>query len=126
MDKPRRKPGLGVSKNGKNCIDGKEESYERNPGGVPFVFNPKFSERFNVLKTCSGWRKHIFDSLSPGGSRGLTKRAEGPIISIEGRCGGQLSADPLWFRETQIEKPSPARVAVSAFYDDRDRKGSDM
>ena len=50
-NKPRRKPGLGVSKNGKNCIDGKEESYERNPGGVPFVFNPKFSERFNVLKT---------------------------------------------------------------------------
>ena len=63
---------------------------------------------------------------SPGGSRGLTKRAEGPIMNVEGRCGGQLSADPLWFRETQIEKPSPARVAVSAFYDDRDRKGSDM
>ena len=38
--------GLRVSKNGKNSINGKEESYERNPGRVPFVFNQKFSERF--------------------------------------------------------------------------------
>ena len=36
---------LRVSKNGKNSINGKEESYERNPGRVPFVFNQKFSER---------------------------------------------------------------------------------
>ena len=35
-----------MSKNGKNSINGKEESYERNPGRVPFVFNRKFSELF--------------------------------------------------------------------------------
>ena len=28
--------------------DGKEESYERKPGRVPFVFNPKFFELFEV------------------------------------------------------------------------------
>ena len=32
-----------MSKNGKNSINGKEESYERNPGRVPFVFNQPFS-----------------------------------------------------------------------------------
>ncbi len=52
-----------VSKNGKNSINGKEESYERNPGRVPFVFNQKFSELLKVLKTCSGWRKYFFASL---------------------------------------------------------------
>ena len=35
-----------LSKNGKNSVNGKEESYERNPGRVPFVFNQKFSELF--------------------------------------------------------------------------------
>ena len=42
-------PSLRVSKNGKNSNNGKEESYERNPGRVPFVFNQKFfrtSHRF--------------------------------------------------------------------------------
>ena len=41
--------GLRVSKNAEKLFNGKEESYERNPGGVPFVFNHKFfgtSERF--------------------------------------------------------------------------------
>ena len=54
---------LRVSKNSKNSINGKEESYERNPGRVPFVFNRKFSELFKGLKTCSDWRKHFFDRL---------------------------------------------------------------
>ena len=35
---------LSLSKNTKNEFNGKEESYERNPGRVPFVFNQKFSE----------------------------------------------------------------------------------
>ena len=37
---------LRVSKTVKTIPDGKEESYERNPGRVPFVFNQKFSELF--------------------------------------------------------------------------------
>ena len=35
---------LNLSNNRKDADDGKEESYERNPGGVPFVLNHKFSE----------------------------------------------------------------------------------
>ena len=35
---------LRLSKKQENLRDGKEESYERNPGGVPLVFNHKFFE----------------------------------------------------------------------------------
>ena len=36
-----------------SLIDGKEESYERDPGGVPFVFNKEVSRTFSkVLETC--------------------------------------------------------------------------
>ena len=35
-----------LSKKREDLRDGKEESYERNPGRVPFVFNHKFFETF--------------------------------------------------------------------------------
>ena len=45
------------------------------------------------------------------------------IIKIEE--GAATSGQPGWVKAS-VEKPSPARVAVSAFYDDRNRKGPDM
>ena len=45
------------------------------------------------------------------------------IIKIRGRCDKRSALyDNDFFRK----KPSPARVAVSAFYDDRDRERPDM
>ena len=41
---------LRLSKKQENLRDGKEESYERNPGGVPLVFNHKFFETFQRFK----------------------------------------------------------------------------
>ena len=37
---------LNLSNNREDADDGKEESYERNPGGVPFVLNQKFFRTF--------------------------------------------------------------------------------
>ena len=59
--------GPSVSKSGETVRGGKEESYERNPGRVPFVLNPKFSELLKGLKTCPDWRTHGFASLGPPG-----------------------------------------------------------
>ncbi len=39
-------PASECRKTVKTFLDGKEESYERNPGRVPFVFNHKFLKRF--------------------------------------------------------------------------------
>ena len=39
---------LRLSINQKISRDGKEDSYERNPGGVSFVLNHKFFELFEV------------------------------------------------------------------------------
>ena len=45
------------------------------------------------------------------------------ILKIRGRCDKRSALyDNDFFRK----KPSPARVAVSAFYDDRDRERPDM
>ena len=45
------------------------------------------------------------------------------IIKIRGRCDKRSALyDNDFFRK----KPSPCRVAVSAFYDDRDRERPDM
>ncbi len=41
---------------------GKEDGYERNPGGVSFVFNEKISELFSVLKSWAACQK-LFDRL---------------------------------------------------------------
>ena len=41
---------LRLSKKRKILCGGKEESYERNPGGVPLVFNHKFFETFLRFK----------------------------------------------------------------------------
>jgi hypothetical protein len=53
--------------------NGKEESYERNPGGVSFVFNLSFSELLRVQKNLLSLSKTLFrqaagalDSKAPG------------------------------------------------------------
>ena len=66
-----RSPGAECRKSRGDFIDGKEESYERDPGRVPFVFNKKVFRTFKkVLKTCSACRKDVFDRLAAGGPVG--------------------------------------------------------
>ena len=43
---PVRAAVLGLSKKGELLDNGKEDSYERNPGGVSFVLNHKFLGTF--------------------------------------------------------------------------------
>ena len=55
--------------------------------------------------------------------RRLDNRAGMGIIKMRGRCDKRSALyDNDFFRK----KPSPCRVAVSAFYDDRDRERPDM
>ena len=56
-------------------------------------------------------------------SRPLDKTEISAIINIERRCDKRLALELGYFK---VKKPSLARVAVSAFYDDRHREGSDM
>ena len=58
--------GLGLSKEPKDLRDGKEDSYERNPGGVSFVFNHKFFALQKVRKTCSSLPKRFFRRAAAG------------------------------------------------------------
>ena len=83
--------GLECQKMVKTASTGRKRVTRGTQEGFLSFLIRSFQNFFKGLKTCSGWRKHIFDSLSPGGSRGLTKRAGGPIISIEGRCGKRLA-----------------------------------
>jgi hypothetical protein len=55
---PRRVLRLSINK--ENSDDGKEDSYERNPGGVSFVFNLSFSELFRVQKNLLLLSKTLF------------------------------------------------------------------
>ena len=57
--------------------NGKEESYERNPGRVPLVFNHKFFEGSKNLLSVS---KNLFDTLS-GAPR--TERPRGSTFSSQ-------------------------------------------
>jgi hypothetical protein len=43
-----------------NSDDGKEDSYERNPGGVSVVFNLSFSELLRVQKNLYSLSKTLF------------------------------------------------------------------
>ena len=51
---------LGCLKKGGDLRDGREDSYERNPGGVSFVFNHKFFEPFKGLKNLLSVSKKRF------------------------------------------------------------------
>ena len=54
-----------MSKNDKAIRNGKEESYERNPGRVPFVLNPKFFRTFQGLKNLLRLAKIPFRQPAP-------------------------------------------------------------
>ena len=50
--------------------DGKENSCERNPGGVSFAFNHRFFELIKFRKSCSSVSKNFFDTLLAAGFSG--------------------------------------------------------
>ena len=52
-----------LSEKPKDLRDGKEDSYERNPGRVSFVFNHKFSELKKFRKLAPACRKGFFGKL---------------------------------------------------------------
>ena len=74
-----------------------------------------------------GWKSRALETvtgqgggwavLTPGGGCGILKVQKGTAAS------GQPRRNDL---QEKLKKPSPAGVAVSAFYDDRDREGPDV
>jgi hypothetical protein len=52
--------GPSLSINTENPNSGKEDSYERNPGRVLFVFNHKFLILFTGFKNLLGLAKRLF------------------------------------------------------------------
>ena len=59
---PKRGPPFSLVKNGKGNSTGRKGVRGKPRRGFLRVFNQKFSE-LPALKTCSGWRKCVFDSL---------------------------------------------------------------
>jgi hypothetical protein len=68
-------PGPRVSKNSKNSINGKEESYERNPGRVPFVFNQEVFRTFLKFRKLAQAGEKVF---SPAWDRGQ----KSPVLAL--------------------------------------------
>ena len=54
--------------------DGKENSCERNPGGVSFAFNHRYFELIKFRKSCSSVSKNFFDTLLAAGFSGSQQR----------------------------------------------------
>ena len=89
MSKKRRPPltkadAVRLSKNRIASALGKEDSYERNPSGVSFVFNHRIFRTFmKVLKMLFSLSKRIFDKLTAGPFRGpAVSLSKTGIISV--------------------------------------------
>ena len=68
----RKSTCLRLSRNPEIRENGKEDSYERNPGGVSFVFNQLHTELQKVLCASAGCRNYSFGNLnSPSIGRGI-------------------------------------------------------
>ena len=64
---------FGLTVSAEMLWDGKENSYERSPGGVPFVLNHKFSALETCGKLASAYRKE-FSAAVRKGVRGKPKK----------------------------------------------------
>ena len=87
---PKRGPPFSLVKNGKGNSTGRKGVRGKPRRGFLRVFNQKFSE-LPALKTCSGWRKCVFDRLGRPPKRGppfsLVKNGKGNSTGRKGVRG---------------------------------------
>ena len=80
---------LSLSKKREILRNGKEESYERNPGRVPLVFNHKFVEPLEGSTNLPSKSKKLFDLLGgrPMASRLFLLICGPPVPEAPGKTG---------------------------------------